>query len=376
MTPPVLHPWARIAGGCLLLGVMSGISWGQPFHDNFENRMKLSSPKIEVTSTNLGASEEPGELAFTTAEGGASVWWEWTAPASGQMTASTAGSSFDTFLGVFDGETIDALIRVASNDDEDLLGGIFTSRLNFFARKGTRYQITVAGVGNGPGLFATGDIRLQIAPAALKPMPSWDLVTLDSKPINSSALPGKIVIVDFWATWCAPCRAEIPSFIDLQNRYGKDGLVILGVSVDTVGVASVQAFADELKINYPLVMSTPALEQALGGVPSIPTAFILDSNNSLIARHIGFRDHDFWESEVKALLDTEAEPLSLQGTRSGDRIEISWTSEASNWTLQAASDPGGPWSLVPDPPEIKDGHAVVSISLTPPSAGFFRLVQP
>jgi hypothetical protein len=96
----------------------------------------------------------------------------------------------------------------------------------------------------------------------------------------------------------------------------------------------------------------------------------------LIALHIGFRDHDLWESEVKALLDTEAEPLSLQGTRSGDRIEISWTSEASNWTLQAASDPGGPWSLVPDPPEIKDGHAVVSISLTPPSAGFFRLVQP
>jgi len=146
--------------------------------------------------------------------------------------------------------------------------------------------------------------------------------------------------------------------------------------VDTVGVAAVQAFAEELRMNYPLAMTTLALEQALGGVPSIPTAFILDSENNLIARHIGFREHAFWEAEVQALLDTGTEAVSLQAARSGDRIELSWPATASGWALQAASDPSGSWSAVLDVTEVKDSRAVVSLPSTNGPSQFFRLVQP
>ncbi len=367
----------RLAVGCLLVGLFSGVVQSQPANDAFANREKLLDASILIEASNIRASVEPGEPTAITDLGGGSVWWEWTAFSAGRITVSTAGSRLDTVLAVFTSGSIDALSLVAINDDEDLLGGIFTSRVSFFARRGTRYQIAVAGTLDGGAGFSNGEIRLQIDPTAVNPLPAWEALTLDGERIRSSALPGKIVLVDFWATWCAPCRAEIPSFIELQNRYGKAGLVIVGVSVDTVGVDAVQAFAQELRMNYPVAMTSKALELTLGGVPSIPTAFILDSNNNLIARHVGFREHDFWKKEIQLLLDTESEPASLQALRTNDRIELSWPEAPTGATLQSTYDLGsGAWSSLLETPERRNGRMTLSLAVTNGPARFFRLVQP
>lgn len=367
----------RFSSGCLLLGMLSGTAHSQPANDSFANRTRLTDTSLQIEASNADASVEPGEPTAITDLGGGSVWWEWTAFTAGRVTVSTAGSSYDTVLAVFTGDSIDALTLVASNDDEDLLGGIFTSRVSFFARRGTYYKIAVAGTRDGTSNFSSGDIRLRIAPAAVDPLPAWEALTLDGVRISSSALLGKIVLVDFWATWCAPCRAEIPSFIALQERYRSKGLLVLGVSVDTVGIGAVQAFANELGMNYPLAMTTGALEQTLGGVPSIPTAFILDSQNNLIARHVGFREHDFWEKEIQSLLDTRTEPVSLQALRTNDRIELSWPDAASESTLQSTLDlGGGVWTSVLEIPERKNGRMFLTVTVTNGPGRFFRLLQP
>ena len=117
----------RFAGGCLLVGMFSGAAQAQRANDAFANRAKLLDASPQIEASNAGASVETGEPTATTDLGGGSVWWEWTAFTAGRVTVSTAGSSFDTVLVVFTGDSIGALSLVASNDDEDLLGGVFTS---------------------------------------------------------------------------------------------------------------------------------------------------------------------------------------------------------------------------------------------------------
>ncbi len=136
-----------------------------PANDNFSNRISIVAPVLTVTGSNISATKETGEPNHVST-GGASVWWTWTAPASGSTTISTAGSSFDTLLAVYTGTAVTTLSSVASNDDE-IPGSIFTSLVTFNATSGTQYQIAVDGY-NGE----TGSIQLCITsptPAAVAP---------------------------------------------------------------------------------------------------------------------------------------------------------------------------------------------------------------
>ena len=114
-------------------------------NNHFANRLSLSGTSVQTTGTNVGATRESGEPAHGGITGGKSVWWSWTATSSGPVTISTAGSSFDTTLGVYRGTAVNSLTRVAGNDDENFDRDIYTSKLTFNAVAGTTYQIAVDG---------------------------------------------------------------------------------------------------------------------------------------------------------------------------------------------------------------------------------------
>ena len=134
------------------------------------------------------------------------------------------------------------------------------------------------------------------------PAPAWDLKSLDGKSVKLSDFKGKVVILDFWATWCPPCRAEIPNFVDLQKQYGKKGLQVVGVSLDQGPVDGVVSFAKAQNINYPIVMGDDDVAQKYGGVQAIPTTFIIDPKGNIVQKHVGFTDKDEFEAEIKKLL--------------------------------------------------------------------------
>jgi thiol-disulfide isomerase/thioredoxin len=107
--------------------------------------------------------------------------------------------------------------------------------------------------------------------------PAWTLKDPDGKPVSSDQFKGKVVVLDFWATWCVPCRAEIPGYIELQKKYAADGVVFVGVSIDSDGAMIVKKFIAENGINYPVVLAgdSDVLEKYdQSGI--IPTAFIID----------------------------------------------------------------------------------------------------
>lgn len=140
------------------------------------------------------------------------------------------------------------------------------------------------------------------APQAGKPAPAWELKDVDGKPVKSADFKGKVVVLDFWATWCPPCRAEIPSFVALQKQYGQDGLQVVGVSLDEKGPAVVKPFMKKMGINYPVVMGTPAVTDAYGGIEGIPTTFIIDREGRIVSRHTGLESKATFEKEIKPLL--------------------------------------------------------------------------
>jgi cytochrome c biogenesis protein CcmG/thiol:disulfide interchange protein DsbE len=124
----------------------------------------------------------------------------------------------------------------------------------------------------------------------------------DGKVMKLSDLKGKVVVVDFWATWCPPCRAEIPDFVALQKQYGPKGLQIVGVSVDKGGTDGVVKFMKENHINYPILMSDSATEAAYGGIRAIPTTFLIDKKGNLVHKFIGATEKADFEKQIKAVL--------------------------------------------------------------------------
>src|SRR2546427_136792 len=133
------------------------------------------------------------------------------------------------------------------------------------------------------------------------PAPEFNLTGLDGKPVTLADSKGKVILVNFWATWCGPCRAEIPDLVELQNKY-RDRLQILGLAVDDEDPGAVKKFAAKLGINYPVALATNEIRLQYGGIPALPTSFVLDSEGRVVQKHEGLRDPVLYETEIRSLL--------------------------------------------------------------------------
>lgn len=132
--------------------------------------------------------------------------------------------------------------------------------------------------------------------------PAWVLRDVEGREVKSSDYLGKVVVVDFWATWCPPCRKEIPDYIAWQKKYAQRGLVILGLSLDEAPASAVKAFGDKMKINYPLLMADAATAEAFGGIEGLPTAFVIDREGNIRHRKVGLSDPEAYEKLIASLL--------------------------------------------------------------------------
>jgi cytochrome c biogenesis protein CcmG, thiol:disulfide interchange protein DsbE len=151
--------------------------------------------------------------------------------------------------------------------------------------------------------FRSGHLRPSSAEHAVAP--DFSLPNLAGGQLTLSTYRGKVVLLDFWATWCDPCREEIPRFVDMQNKYGNRGLQIIGVSMDD-GPEPVREFYQRFKMNYPVAMGNATIGQAYGGVLGLPIAFLIGRDGSIQAKHIGATDISVFEKEIVSLLQSPA----------------------------------------------------------------------
>ena len=131
--------------------------------------------------------------------------------------------------------------------------------------------------------------------------PALGINDLDGKPISLDEFKGKIVLLNFWATWCGPCRAEIPDLIELQNKY-KDQFAIVALATDEDDPVLVKKFSQKAGINYRVGMSSDELRVKYGGIPALPTSFVIDTQGRVVQKHVGLNDPSIYELEVRALL--------------------------------------------------------------------------
>lgn len=137
----------------------------------------------------------------------------------------------------------------------------------------------------------------------LKLAPDFTLPDLDGNKVRLSDYEGKVVIVNFWATWCPPCRAEIPAFIDLYDTYKDRGFAMIGISLDPDGGRAVNRFLEEYRINYPILLGNIKVTSLYGGVTSIPTSFVITPYSEIYKKYVGYRSKDIFEADVKTLLN-------------------------------------------------------------------------
>ena len=133
--------------------------------------------------------------------------------------------------------------------------------------------------------------------------PSFTVKTLEGKPLRLADLKKHPVIVDFWATWCGPCRASMPHLSTMQTRYEKQGLTVIGLSVDDNGPQGVRQFASRLGVKFTLAMANDDVLDAYGPIRSIPTTFFINRNGDIVRRVVGYIDGETMEGYVKEIIE-------------------------------------------------------------------------
>ena len=166
------------------------------------------------------------------------------------------------------------------------------------------FLVAVAIIGVVAGLYSLRHhhgSRVATAATANQAAPDFTLPQLDGQDLRLSSYRGKVVLLDFWASWCEPCRVETPHLIELQQKYGDRGLQIIGVSMDD-SPEPARAFDQQVHMNYPVVMGNAATGELYGGVLGLPIAFLVNRDGRIYAKHIGATDPAVFEKEINSLL--------------------------------------------------------------------------
>ena len=145
-----------------------------------------------------------------------------------------------------------------------------------------------------------GELRGQTAP-------EFQLQTLDGKSMKLSDFRGKAVLLNFWATWCGPCKIEMPWFVELQKQYGPQGLQIVGVAMDDSSTEDIAKFGKEMGVNYPILLGKEAVGESYGGVGVLPTTFFIDRDGKFVGREFGLQSRSVFVDHIKEALGQPVE---------------------------------------------------------------------
>lgn len=135
-----------------------------------------------------------------------------------------------------------------------------------------------------------------------QPAPDFSLTSLDGPTLRLSDYKGKAVLLNFWATWCEPCKIEMPWFVQLQQQYGPQGLQVLGVAMDDTDPKDIKEFAKKMNVNYPIVVGKEAVGDQYGGIPYLPSTFYIDREGKVVDRVFGLASRSEIEDNVKKAL--------------------------------------------------------------------------
>jgi thiol-disulfide isomerase/thioredoxin len=145
--------------------------------------------------------------------------------------------------------------------------------------------------------------RVTSCPADATPAPNLTLKDMNNRDVTLSSFKGKVVLLDFWATWCGPCKVEIPWFIEFQKQYGKEGFQVIGISTDDT-LAKLKPYVAQMKMTYPVLQGLGKEDaiESFGPMPALPTSLLISRDGKICDRHIGLTGKDVFEAQIKALL--------------------------------------------------------------------------
>jgi peroxiredoxin len=135
-----------------------------------------------------------------------------------------------------------------------------------------------------------------------KVAPDFSLQSLDGKTVRLSDFRGKAVLLNFWATYCVPCRTEMPWFVEMQNQYAAEGLQVLGVAMDDASPTDIGKFANDLGVNYPILVGEGSVGNAYGGLPFLPSTFYIGRDGKLVDKVFGLKTRNEIEEDIKKAL--------------------------------------------------------------------------
>lgn len=161
------------------------------------------------------------------------------------------------------------------------------------------FSLLLLGCSNSSEAVQAAPVKTKAAP---KPAPDFTLKDADGRVVKLSDYRGKVVLLNFWATWCGPCKIEIPWFMEFEKKYKDQGFAVLGVAMDEDGWPVVKPYISDNKINYRILLGNDEVATLYGGVEALPTTVVLDRAGKIVGRHVGLVSKSEYEDEIKETL--------------------------------------------------------------------------